>query len=226
MNRGYELHTLKVGLNFTRNFSYILVDNASRQAAVVDPAWDLDVILDKIRALGVELTTILLTHSHDDHVNRVDALLQIYPAAQVYMSKQEIVTYGFSCANLFPFGDGEMIWLGETPITCLVTAGHTAGGACFLLEDDLLSGDTVFIEGCGICDTVGGSPVQMYESLQKIRRLVAPHVRVFPGHSYGKEPGAPLRVLLSSNIYFQFEKVEHFVQFRMRKNQRGSLNFK
>lgn len=226
MKRSYELHPLKVEFLFMKNYAYILVDKATRQAAVVDPAWDLELLDGMLRSLEAELACILLTHSHHDHVNKVEPLLKLYPAARAYMSVKEIDAYGFACRNLHPFEEGETIWLGETPISCMLTPGHTAGGACFRLADDLITGDTVFIEGCGVCDGAGGSPEQMHDSFQRIRKSTPPHVRVYPGHSYGKEPGMAFRDVLEHNIYFQIEQIEHFVRFRMRKNQGQLFNFK
>ncbi|PEP92266.1 MBL fold metallo-hydrolase [Bacillus wiedmannii] len=225
MYRTYELYPFKVEFLFMRNNNYIIVDKATNQAAIVDPAWNLDKIKDEIHKLGVNLTTILLTHSHHDHVNKVDEILKQY-SARVYMSAVEAKYYGFECGNLQTVQDGEVIQLGKTHITCLLTPGHTAGGICFLLTDDLISGDTLFIEGCGTCDNSGGSPEQMYKSFQKIRDVIPSHVRVYPGHTYSKDPGVPLDLVMATNIYFQFETEEQFVKFRMRKNQKNLFNFK
>ncbi|WP_268964163.1 MBL fold metallo-hydrolase, partial [Paenibacillus sinensis] len=79
--------------------------------------------------------------------------------------------------------------LGDTQITCILTPGHTYGSACYLTSDHLFTGDTVFIEGCGLCDTVGGDPEQMFHSIQRIKSAINPMVQIFPGHSYGKNPG-------------------------------------
>lgn len=220
----YEVYQLKVGHPYLYNFSYIIVDSSSRRAAIVDPAWDQDLITQTIKQLGVKLETILLTHSHIDHVNLTQTLVQRF-CCQVYMSAQEIEYYHFQSDNLCPIQDFEKIALGATQITCLLTPGHTAGGTCFLLSDSLFTGDTVFIEGCGVCNMAGGSADQMFESIQKLKQIVKPFVRIYPGHSYGKSPGYPLSFLLENNIYFQFDKRNHFIQFRMRKNQKGILNF-
>jgi glyoxylase-like metal-dependent hydrolase (beta-lactamase superfamily II) len=202
------------------NFNYIIVDKKSHRAAIVDPAWDREQILSIFNKLGVKPDCILLTHSHIDHVHMVPFLVEQFDA-QVYMSAKEIDFYHFKSRNLHSFQDFEDIMLGETRITCLLTPGHTAGGTCFLLADSLFTGDTIFTEGCGICTTLGGSPEQMFESIQKVKRLVEPHICIYPGHSYGKEPGQSMESLLRNNIYFQFEKKEHFIQFRMRKNQKN-----
>jgi glyoxylase-like metal-dependent hydrolase (beta-lactamase superfamily II) len=220
----YKVYQLKVGSPYLYNFNYLIVDSSSKRAALVDPAWNQDLLLQTIQQLNVKLEAILLTHSHSDHVNLTSALVQRFHC-QVYMSGQEITYYHFQSDNLCPVQDFEQITLGTTSITCLLTPGHTAGSTCFLASNSLFTGDTVFIEGCGICNMPGGSADHMFESIQKIKRVVNPFVQIYPGHSYGKPPGYPLSFLLENNLYFQFEKREHFVHFRMRENQKGILNF-
>lgn len=225
IDKTYQIYQLKVGSSKILNYTYILVDKISGQAAIVDPAWDLEGITNIFRELGSEPGIILLTHSHNDHVNLVDQLIDQFNS-QVYMSAKEIDFYDFRCKNLHSIHNNDIINLGKTPITCLVTPGHTAGGICYLLADSLFTGDTIFIEGCGICTTVGGSPEQMFESIQSIKKVVEPHVRIYPGHSFGKKPGYSIDYLQKYNIYFQIESKEHFIKFRMRKNQKNLFNFK
>lgn len=225
MNTTYEVYQFKVGFLNMLNFNYIIVDKTSGQTAIVDPAWDLELIIDTFSRLGVEPDKILLTHSHLDHVNMVRPLVDRF-GSQVYMSAKEIDFYNFQCKNLNPVHDFDIINLGQTPICCILTPGHTAGGTCFLLSDSLFTGDTVFIEGCGVCSTIGGSADLMFESIQKIKKNVEPHIRIYPGHSFGKNPGYPLSYLLKNNIYFVIDVKEHFIKFRMRKNQKNLFNFK
>ncbi|MFC9709437.1 MBL fold metallo-hydrolase [Paenibacillus sp. NPDC056933] len=218
-NKTYEITTLKAGPPHLVNYIYIIVDRMTRQTAIVDPAWDAQMIKAACKELGVIPSMILLTHSHNDHINMVPELVDYY-GAQVYMSRIEIEFYKFSSKNLSALNDFDHLQLGGTQIMCLLTPGHTLGGTCYLLTESLFCGDTVFIEGCGSCETVGGSAHQMYESIQKIKRIVRPSVRIYSGHSYGEEPGSRmLGYLLTNNIYFALEHQEHFVQFRMRKNQ-------
>jgi hydroxyacylglutathione hydrolase len=225
VSNSYQIKQIKVGAFFFLNFSYLIIDSISKQAAVVDPAWELEKIETALSENGAELTKILLTHSHFDHVNLVAPLQKRYHP-QVYMSAAEIEYYNYNCDNLNPVRHLEAIQLGRTQINCLLTPGHTAGGTCYLLKDDLFTGDTIFTEGCGLCDSTGGSPEQMYHSIQMIKKLVHPETRIYPAHSYGKQPGYPLRYLFDYNLYFHFVTIEKFVQFRMRPNQKGLFDFK
>jgi hydroxyacylglutathione hydrolase len=225
MNQTYSIYQLKVRfLNFI-NYTYIIIDKKTKQTAIIDPAWELYKIESLLQRLNIKPTMMLLTHSHFDHVNLVGPLLKRY-CPQVFMSSAEINFFGFKCRNLNSLGHHDLIMLGETQISCLLTPGHTIGSSCYLLQDSLFTGDTIFIEGCGICNTVSGNPKKMFESIQEIKVDVNPDVKIYPGHSYGKDPGYPLKHLLKENIYFQIESIEHFVSFRMRQNQKGLFNFK
>ncbi|BBB93465.1 MAG TPA: MBL fold metallo-hydrolase [Methylomusa anaerophila] len=220
----FQVYQLKLKSMFFKNYCYIIMDTATKQTAIVDPAWELDTIELLLNKINADLVMILLTHSHFDHVNLVNPLLKKYNP-QVVMSAKEIDYYKFACNNLMPIAHDDLLTVGDTKIKCLLTPGHTAGSACFLLSDCLFTGDTIFIEGCGMCDANGGNPAEMYNSIQLIKNTVSPDVLIYPAHSYGKAPGYPLNYLLKENIYFQIDKREHFIAFRMRKNQNNLFTF-
>lgn len=221
----YQIRQVKVHrLNF-KNFSYLIADLDTRETALIDPSWQFARINSVINDFQLNLTTILLTHSHFDHVNLVKAFVKCYHS-KVYMSGKECEYYKFKSPNLNLLQDNSQIYLGRTLITCLETPGHSVGSMCFLLPAALFTGDTVFIEGCGMCKTPGGNPREMYRSLQRIKETVHPDVKIYPGHSYGKAPGYPLSYLLAENLYFKFDSEDAFVDYRMRPHQKGLFNFK
>lgn len=225
MIKTQTVYQLRVGLLNFVNYVYIIVDNNTRQAAIVDPAWEVHKIVELLHEIDVELAAVLLTHSHFDHVNAVKPLQKLYQP-QIYMSAKEIEFDKYDCDNLNPVTDNEIIKVGDTEVTCLVTPGHTVGSACFLVPGHLFTGDTVFIEGCGICDTQGGSAEKMFESIRRIKTEVSPDTKVYPGHCFGKKPGYSISHLMHENIYFQLNKKEQFVNFRMRKTQPNAFAFK
>ncbi|MCB2360156.1 MBL fold metallo-hydrolase [Clostridium estertheticum] len=225
MNSSYEIYPLKVSFNNFINYCYIIVDSLSRDAMIIDPAWQIEKIKDKLIEVNANLTSILLTHSHYDHINLVNPLLSEFKV-EVFMSSKEINYYGFRCNNLTSLYDMNVINFGTSSIKCLLTQGHTFGGMCYLLPDSIFTGDTIFIEGCGICSENGSSPKALFHSIQRIKRELPINVHVYPGHSYGKQPGYCLKYLLEKNIYFQIEKEDMFVKFRMRKYQKSLFNFK
>ena len=225
MNKNYEIHQLKTRNIFIANYSYIILDNATKEALIIDPAWELKKVTGMLSFLEARLTAIALTHSHHDHVNLVGPLVKQFNST-VYMSGKEIDYYRFGCKNLQAVADMGIIKVGQTEISCMLTPGHTAGGMCYILPDSIFTGDTIFTEGCGICGFGGGSAEQMYHSIQRVKAEVAPNVRVFPGHSYGRAPGHTIEYLREYNIYFQIEDIKKFIDFRMRKNQRNLFKFK
>ncbi|MCX7923141.1 MAG: MBL fold metallo-hydrolase [Clostridia bacterium] len=225
MSTTYRIYQQKVGFFYFRNYIYFIVDTASKKAVIVDPSWELETIVGMLDKLEVELEAILITHSHYDHVNIVDALLMKYNP-KVYMSHIEANFYNFKCKNLITIDDMDLVSFGQTDICCIVTPGYTAGSVCYLLEDSLFTGDTIFIEGCGICTGYGANSQDMFESIQRIKSFVRPGVRIYPGHSYGKSPGYTLRYLMQENIYLQIDDKKHFTEFRDRKNQKNLFNFK
>ncbi|HDR8161556.1 MBL fold metallo-hydrolase (plasmid) [Bacillus cereus] len=219
MEKTYDIYPLRVCSKKIINYSYIIVDKSSRQAAIIDPAWELDTIQNKLDELGVKLFAIILTHAHYDHINLVKPLLLLHNP-KVFMDEKEIEYYQFNSLNLNPIRNNEVIRLGETNITCIRTPGHTIGSCCYLLEQDCFTGDTVFIEGVGVCDLDGGCPEEMFYSIQRLKQIVPHNVRIYPGHRFGKSIGQPFRVLLKDNIYFLLEDIKFFIEFRMRKKQK------
>ena len=225
MDINYEVYVLKTYFNNFSNYTYIIMDIRSKAALIVDPSWELKTITDKISSIGADLKAIFLTHSHIDHVNLVSPLVKGFNP-HVYMSKQEIDFYGYRCSNLCSLADMDKISVGDINVLALLTPGHTVGGMCFMLEESIFTGDTIFTEGCGVCNLKGGSADQMFDSVQRIKSIVPIDTRVFPGHSYGITPGKTMQYLMEQNIYFAIENKKNFIEFRMRKNQKGLLDFK
>ena len=148
------------------NFIYLVGDKATRTCAVVDPAWDADVILKEAEGLGVEITHVLCTHSHFDHVNRVDALLDKRDIP-VHMLGEEIDFSGFLSENLERHRPGDVLHIGKhLEITFMHTPGHTPGSTTYRIADAIVTGDTMFVQGCGRCDFVGGDPKVMFGTLK------------------------------------------------------------
>ncbi|MBW4085273.1 MBL fold metallo-hydrolase [Paenibacillus sp. S150] len=212
------MHQLKVEYGFLRNYVYLIVDRETRYAAIVDPSGEWHKVQTWLMEKQVNLKSILITHTHDDHIQLVEPLVRMYDP-QVYVSRKEAEYYQYFASNLNLLDEWDCLCIGRTRVEVLLTPGHSAGSVCYLLDESLISGDTLFAEGCGICSTPGGDAEQMFRSLQMIKRVVPPYTKVYPGHSYGKPPGQTFESILEYNIYLQLDKQEHFISFRMRKNQ-------
>lgn len=220
-----KVWSLKMSTLFFKNYVYLLADETSKEAALIDPVWDNKMIRQMLESHQLNLKSILLTHSHPDHIQLADSLSRTYHCP-VYMHREEVEFYHFTCHNLIPFQSDETLKLGDIPIATLHTPGHTRGSCCFLAEDNLFCGDTLFIEGCGLCWGKGADPVQMYHSLQNLKNILNLTTKIFPGHQYGAKPGQSFQYVLANNIYLDFRDQESFVKYRMRKNQGLLFSFK
>lgn len=224
-NNQYDVYTFRTFRYNYINYSYLVVDKQTLFAFLVDPSWDIDPFVSLIKLLKCKLQMVLITHSHYDHINLIDQLIRLYDIP-IYMSRIESEYYNFSCRNLCKIEDKELIKIGNLFINCIHTPGHTQGSMCFYIFGSLFTGDTLFAEGCGLCNFEGGSASQMYESLKKIKQMIPESTLIYPGHSFGISVGQPFQRILSENIYYLIKDKAQFVNFRMRKNQKSNLDFK
>ncbi len=217
MHQPYVIHALELGP--MENFVYLIHDRASGSAAVVDPAWDVDQVIALAEREGVRITDILLTHSHHDHINGIEAVLA-YSDARLHLLKDEARFWGRELQRPTLHHGGDRITLGETPIEILHTPGHTPGSACYRIHDQLITGDTLFVFGCGRCDLAGGDPEQMYNTLRRLREGLPAQTRIHPGHNYAEKPTSTLAEQLEGNPFLGFERVDDFVHYRMHEHDR------
>lgn len=217
--RAYHIDVLELGP--MQNFVYLIRDTATDRAAVVDPAWEPEKILDLARQRDVRITDILLTHSHHDHINGVETVLA-ETDAQVHLLKPEAQFWG-RCLDLPTLHHGgDRIHLGQTEIEVLHTPGHTPGSACYRLGGDVITGDTLFVFGCGRCDLAGGDPEQMYHTLRHLAEHLPSETVVYPGHNYAVQPTCTMAEQVRGNPYYHRDRVDRFVQFRMHGPRRST----
>lgn len=224
-NSSYYLYKLKTRFMQFYNYTYIGIDKLSNKAFVIDPSWEPLKILKVLEDHDAKLDKILLTHSHMDHTNLVSKLVKQFNS-KVYISEIESTYYNYQSKNLMLVKDLDTIVVGNTKINCLVTPGHTKGSICFLSDENLFTGDTIFIEGCGICNASGGSAKEMYHSILRLKDMISENTRIYPGHSFGESPGKTMEFVSKNNIYFHIDNIEHFIKYRNRPNNKGLFNFK
>jgi len=220
MSEGLFVHQLPLGP--WDNFITFIGDRASRTCFVVDPAWDAATILREVERLDVRVAGILCTHSHFDHVDQVEAMLRTVDVP-VHMLREEIDFSGFTCENLRPSSPGDVVRLGEhVEVTMMHTPGHTPGSASYRVRDAIITGDTLFVNGCGRCDFVGGDPQVMFETLRTLTEQLPGDTRMYPGHDYGDAPTSTIDEQLRANPYLRAGTVEDFVDHRMKGKSPGS----
>lgn len=167
---------------------YILIDEAEKKAAVIDPGDEADRILAELKGLDAQVEYILLTHGHYDHIGAVAQLHQALPQTKVYLHKADSRGTGFhvvpladQVADLEYYDDGDTLKLGSLTIHVIHTPGHTPGGVTLRVGEALFTGDTLFAGSMGRSDFPGGNTRQLFASLKKLARLEG-DFQVFPGH--------------------------------------------
>ena len=196
-----------------QNFVYFVGDQDTREVLVVDPAWDVDAILKKAADEGYKIKGALITHTHFDHVNGLEDLLKKTDGA-VYINKNEAEFLKGMKGNIKKIEGGDKLKIGQAEITFLHTPGHTPGSQCFLVEQNLISGDTLFINACGRCDLPGGDPEEMYRSLTQLASLDESTI-LYPGHNYAEEPTSTIGNEKRFNPYLQTTNLNDFLKYRM-----------
>lgn len=182
-----------------QNFVYLIGDRDSGDCVVVDPAWAVDELCDRIEADGMKLVGALGTHYHPDHIGgsmfgfTVEGLPRLLARSPVpvHIHKLEAegvkkVT-GLSESDLVKHESGDKIAVGGIEIELLHTPGHTPGSLCFRLKNAIVAGDTLFLQGCGRVDLPGGDSAQMYETLNTRLASLPADTILYPGHAYGGE---------------------------------------
>ncbi|HEY5603660.1 MAG TPA: MBL fold metallo-hydrolase [Gammaproteobacteria bacterium] len=210
--QGFHIDMMELGP--MENFIYLIEDKDTGRAAVVDPAWEASEIIARAKRNGVTITDILLTHSHYDHINGVDAILNQYDA-QVHLLKAEADFWGQYKNVAYPHHGGDVIKVGNTEISILHTPGHTPGSACYHVGDNLIAGDTLFVFGCGRCDLAGGDPHQMFQTLRRIQTELPPGTVLYPGHNYADRETSTIQEQIEGNPFLHFEQEQDFVRYRM-----------
>ena len=207
------------------NFTYVIGDRETGEAFAVDPAYRVGELVELLGADGMRLTGVLATHYHPDHIGGdamgfsiegVRELLGIDGVeARVHAHRDEAwgiqrVT-GLSDSDLVLHDSGDTVSVGAVGITLLHTPGHTPGSQCFLVDGRLVSGDTLFLDGCGRTDLPGGDAEALYDSVHRRLATIADTTLLYPGHLYSPEPFATLGETRQRNYVFRFATLEQWL---------------
>ena len=186
------------------NYVYAVGDLDRAEAVLVDAAYAPGELVDLVEADGLRLVGAVVTHYHADHaggsigghtIAGIADLLEVRDLP-IHVQREEISWLtertGISESSIVAHESGETITVGDLTLSLIHTPGHTEGSQCLLVSEHLLTGDTLFLDGCGRTDLPGGDPVALYESLTTRLAPIAPSVAVFPGHAYSKASSEPM----------------------------------
>ena len=196
------------------NFVYAIGDRATGECVLVDPAYAVGELVELVGADGMTVTGALATHYHADHVGgsmmgyRVEGVRELLGHVGVKVHVQEAEAAYVMKVTELSHGDlavhepGDVVTVGDVRIELVHTPGHTPGSQCFLVDGRLVSGDTLFLEGCGRTDLPGSDSDAMYESLQRLAKL-PDDTLVFPGHRYSLPSSGTMDAVRATNIVYK-----------------------
>ncbi|MBW2233575.1 MAG: MBL fold metallo-hydrolase [Deltaproteobacteria bacterium] len=230
MGNDSDLYFRQFSVGEMANLAYVIGSLKTREAFVVDPAWNVDTILDQAEADGMKVVGSLVTHFHQDHIggslfgHDIEGLAKFMErnAAPVHVNKLEAdgvaKVAGIARSEIVAHEGGDVIEIGGIQIRLLHTPGHTPGSQCFLVEEggqagSLVSGDTLFLGSCGRVDLPGSDPEQMYESICGTLKRLPDETLLFPGHLYSPEGHSTMGEQKESNPFLRVTSLEMFLQF-------------
>ncbi len=188
------------------NFSYIIADEAAKEAAVVDPSFNTGAIKQLLKNHNFNVKYIINTHGHSDHAAGNENIKSSFGS--------KVVAHKFAKVNKdISVNDGDILMLGEIAINVIHTSGHTRDSICLLVDGKLLTGDTLFVGECGRTDLPGGSSEDMYYSLFHKLMKLDDNVEVYPGHDYGLHPHSTIGLEKRTNYTLEKRTLEEFIKF-------------
>jgi hydroxyacylglutathione hydrolase len=202
------------------NFVYLIGDDQKRVCMVVDPAWDVQGIIEAVQRDDMQLIGALVTHYHPDHIGGnifghdiagLSDLIALHPV-KIHVNEAEGAgvrqVTGLAESDLEKHNGGDEVMVGDVKVMMVHTPGHTPGSQCFLAENSLVSGDTLFIGGCGRVDLPGGDPEAMYYSLTQVLSKLPEDTVLFPGHNYASRPTSTIGDEKKTNHYLRIKSLE------------------
>ena len=203
------------------NFVYVLADPASRKAWVVDPAWEPLGVVRIAQEQGYDVTGVLATHFHQDHIGG-EIMGQHIPGVRELRAEFDLPMLiheaeaergaeiaGCPRDRVEDFRDGDVLRLGELGVEVLHTPGHSPGSCCFRAGNHMLTADTLFVQGIGRVDLPHSDRDAMFRSLERLKAL-PPQVVIYPGHDYGPESFSTIGRELQWNAYLRPSSLEQW----------------
>ena len=199
-----KVHQLQVGN--MQNFTYVLEDEETKDAVIIDPSWDLDLVIETLERNALKAKYVINTHHHFDHTIGNDAIVK--------HTKSKILQHESSTLkNDIRLSNGEKIKFGNSELTVVHTPGHSKDSICLVGDGKIFSGDALFVGNCGRVDLPGGSAKELYHSLFDIICKLDDNLVLYPGHNYGSSPNSTIGKEKKTNFVLQPMTEEEFVNF-------------
>jgi glyoxylase-like metal-dependent hydrolase (beta-lactamase superfamily II) len=219
-----SLYLKQIAVGPMQNFAYLIGDSETKEAAVVDPAWNVPAILHEAQKDGYRVTHVILSHGHYDHINGVEEVVQRTDATVCAEKREleEFIAEGIGGlviprSSLKKTSTAESVQVGKLEIKTIATPGHTPGSQCLWVagqgvpEDVLVTGDTLFIGTIGRCDFPYSNPRDLFRSLTRIKAL-SDQTRIYPGHDYGADTSSTLAREKRTNPFLMVRDMSEFLQ--------------
>ena len=187
-----------------QNFSYIVEDESTHEAIIIDPSWDLDKIIQIVEEQNLNPKYLVNTHWHDDHTRGNEELAKELSLKIVQHSESDL-------KNDMTVSDGDSIKFGCSELIVYHTPGHSKDSICLVGDGKIFSGDTLFVGNCGRIDLPGGSSRELYHSIFDVISNLDDSLIMYPGHDYGSAPTSTIGNEKMTNTVMQKISEEDFV---------------
>ncbi len=199
-----KVHQLEVG--DMQNFTYVLEDEETSEAVVIDPSWDLQDVLQIIERNNLKIKYIVNTHNHFDHTIGNEAMSKA-TGAKIIQHKDSTLKHDITVSN------GDKIKFGNSELTVFHTPGHSKDSICLVGNGKIFSGDTLFVGNCGRVDLPGGSARELYHSLFDVISNMDDTLELYAGHNYGQSSTSTIEKEKKTNFVLQPRTEDEFVKF-------------
>ncbi|MEM2785385.1 MAG: MBL fold metallo-hydrolase [Candidatus Nitrosotenuis sp.] len=198
-----RVHQLEVGN--MQNFTYIVEDEDTNEAILIDPSWDLDEVTRIIEKNNLKIKYIVNTHYHFDHTLGNETMSK-QTGAPIIQYKTSTIKHDIAVS------DGDKIKFGNSELAVIHTPGHSKDSMCLIGDGKIFSGDTLFVGTCGRVDLPGGDARELYNSLVNVLRKLDDDLVMYPGHNYGPSPTATLGNQKKTNLVMQPRTEQEFLE--------------
>ncbi|NOQ44388.1 MAG: MBL fold metallo-hydrolase [Nitrosopumilus sp.] len=197
-----KVHQILVGS--MQNFAYVVEDDDTDEAIVIDPSWDLDKIEQIITRNNLKIKYIVNTHHHFDHTLGNEAMAKSTEAKIIQHEESDL-------QNDITVKDGDVINFGNSELRIVHTPGHSKDSICLIGDGKIFSGDTLFVGNCGRIDLPGGSAKELYHSLFDVLYSLDDNLTLYPGHNYGPSAISTIGKEKTTNLVMQRRTEKEFL---------------